>query len=67
MFFVLTMHRQGVTEATTLTEFEESVSFDADDPDFAPKPNTMQNVLCNVHCLALADAKIDINKGRYTL
>ncbi|XP_018378547.1 PREDICTED: protein pinocchio [Trachymyrmex cornetzi] len=56
------MYRRGVTEATTLTEFEESVSFDADDPDFAPKPNTMLNVLHDAHCLALADTKIDISK-----
>ncbi|XP_072765696.1 protein pinocchio [Anoplolepis gracilipes] len=34
-----------MTETTTLTEFEENVSFDADDPDFAPSPPIIRNVL----------------------
>lgn len=64
--FVLTMHRRGMTETTMLTEFEESVSFDADDPDFAPTSNAVRNVLLrDVH--RLADIKFDVNKGRHTL
>ncbi|XP_011260736.1 protein pinocchio [Camponotus floridanus] len=34
-----------MTETTTLTEFEENVSFDADDPDFAPSPPVKRNIL----------------------
>jgi len=58
------MYRRGITETTTLTEFEESVSFDADDPDFAPTPNAARNVLYDER--RLADAKFDV-KGRSTL
>ncbi|XP_011688072.1 PREDICTED: uncharacterized protein LOC105450112 [Wasmannia auropunctata] len=57
------MYRRGVTEvSTTLTEFEESVSFDADDPDFAPTSDAVRNVLLR-DARRLADAKFDVNKG----
>lgn len=56
-------HRRGTAETTTmttLTEFEESVSFDADDPDFAPTSHAVRSAL-----LRYADAKYDVTKGRH--
>lgn len=52
-----------MTETTTLTEFEENVSFDADDPDFAPSPPVKRNVL---HDSRYFVGKFDV-KGRYIL
>ncbi|XP_077273935.1 protein pinocchio isoform X1 [Temnothorax americanus] len=46
---------------TTLTEFEESVSFDADDPDFAPPTSdSVRDVLRDAR--RFADAKYDVSK-----
>ncbi|XP_011633397.1 protein pinocchio isoform X2 [Pogonomyrmex barbatus] len=50
-----------MTEKTMLTEFEENVSFDADDPDFAPSPNAARNVLLR-DARRFMEAKFDINK-----
>lgn len=52
-----------MTEMTTMTEFEENVSFDADDPDFAPSPPVIRNVLRDARRFA---EKFDI-KGRHIL
>ncbi|XP_011347385.1 protein pinocchio isoform X2 [Ooceraea biroi] len=43
---------------TTLTEFEESVSFDADDPDFAPSSTAVRGVL-RTRCFT--DVKFDVS------
>ncbi|XP_020294190.1 protein pinocchio [Pseudomyrmex gracilis] len=45
---------------TTMTEFEESVSFDADDPDFAPSAEA-RNVLHDVR--RFADAEPNVSKA----
>ncbi|KOC60470.1 hypothetical protein WH47_07828 [Habropoda laboriosa] len=49
---------------STMTEFEESVSFDIDDPDFAPSnPRTIaRNVLRSVQ---FTDITFDVNKREY--
>ncbi|EZA48874.1 hypothetical protein X777_12916 [Ooceraea biroi] len=53
--------RRSVTEMTTLTEFEESVSFDADDPDFAPSSTAVRGVL-RTRCFT--DVKFDVSTGK---
>ncbi|XP_012228477.1 protein pinocchio [Linepithema humile] len=45
-------------KTTTLTEFEENVSFDADDPDFAPSSSAVRDVLRDVRRFV----KFDVNK-----
>lgn len=47
-------------KTTTLTEFEENVSFDADDPDFAPSSSAVREVLGNVRRFV----KFDVNKSK---
>lgn len=54
---------RSMTETTTLTEFEENVSFDADDPDFAPSPPAIRNVLRDAQRF-VENAKFDV-KGRH--
>ncbi|XP_029671001.1 protein pinocchio isoform X1 [Formica exsecta] len=51
-----------MTEMTTMTEFEENVSFDADDPDFAPSPPVIRNVLRDARRFA---EKFDIKVPTY--
>lgn len=49
----------------TMTEFEENVSFDADDPDFAPKVTRIvvtQTVLRSVH---FTDITFGVDKREY--
>lgn len=48
----------GMTEMTTLTEFEESVSFDADDPDFAPSSRGV------VRARRFTDVEHDVSEGK---
>lgn len=60
-FFVTTFW--SMTETTTLTEFEENVSFDADDPDFAPSSPVMPSILRDSRYFV---EKFDV-KGRYIL
>jgi hypothetical protein len=53
-----------MTEMTMLTEFEENVSFDADDPDFAPPTTAVRNVL---RARYFTDVKFDVGKGKHIL
>ncbi|XP_029160505.1 protein pinocchio isoform X1 [Nylanderia fulva] len=53
-----------MTETTTLTEFEENVSFDADDPDFAPSPPAIQNVLRDARRF-VKNARFDVKVPTY--
>ncbi|KAH0952531.1 hypothetical protein HN011_002085 [Eciton burchellii] len=55
--------RRGMTEMTMLTEFEENVSFDADDPDFAPPTTAVRNVL---RARYFTDVKFDVGKAKKT-
>ncbi|KAK1133448.1 hypothetical protein K0M31_011255 [Melipona bicolor] len=52
---------------STMTEFEENVSFDIDDPDFAPSnlravPNSNINAYCAVQ---FSDITFGVNKCEY--
>lgn len=47
-------------KTTTLTEFEENVSFDADDPDFAPSSSVVRDVLRDVRRFV----KFDVNNSK---
>lgn len=44
-----------------MTEFEESVSFDEDDPDFAPSASA--GVRSVLRARRFTDAKFDVGKG----
>jgi len=64
LYFLIGDSRPGMTEMTMLTEFEESVSFDADDPDFAPPTTAVRNVL---RARYFTDVKFDVGKGKHIL
>lgn len=52
-----------VTMESTMTEFEENVSFDIDDPDFAPSNTTIaHNILRGVQ---FTDITFGVNKCEY--
>lgn len=47
----------------TLTEFEESLSFDIDDPDFPPTIVRRTSVKTVLHGINFRDRECGVNKG----
>lgn len=54
--------RLFVVMESTMTEFEENVSFDIDDPDFAPSNLPNSNAY---HAVQFSDIMFDVNKCEY--